>query len=132
MNTHPPDPLTEKIIGSIYEVANTLGPGFLEKVYERALLRELTLQNIPAKKQVTYSVIYKGQSVGDYFADIVASNAVVIEIKCVDRLSNDHKAQCINYLKASGLAICLLVNFQQARVEIRRIVSGFEEPSPIV
>ena len=116
--------LVEKVIGAVFEVANSLGAGFMEKVYERALLRELAALGIPALPQVSYSVLYKGQCVGEYFADIVVEGALVIELKCVDRLGNEQTAQCLNYLKASGMELCLLVNFQRARVEIQRIVLG--------
>ena len=114
--------LSERVIGAVLEVANTLGAGFLEKVYERALIRELRLQGLRAESQSSFSVVYKGQRVGEYFADIVVEGALVIELKCVDRLSNDHLAQCLNYLKASGMSLCLLVNFQKPTVEWKRIV----------
>jgi len=121
-----PDSLTEQVLAAIFEVSNTLGPGFLEKVYERALLRELALRGIQAKSQASFKVTYKGQTVGDYFADILIENSLVIELKCVDRLTNEHTAQCLNYLKASGKTVCLLVNFQKATVDWKRIVNGFE------
>ncbi|HLY15605.1 MAG TPA: GxxExxY protein [Bryobacteraceae bacterium] len=120
------DSLTEQVLGAIFEVSNTLGAGFLEKVYERALLRELNLRGIRATTQASFKVAYKGQAVGDYFADILVEDSLVIELKCVDRLANEHTAQCLNYLKASGLAVCLLVNFQKAKVEWKRIVNGFD------
>ena len=113
--------LTEEILGAVFEVSNTLGAGFLEKVYERALLCELRLRGIQAVSQVTFSVIYKGQSVGDYCADIVAENAVVIELKCVEHLGREHMAQCLNYLRASGMEMCLLINFQKPVVEWKRV-----------
>jgi GxxExxY protein len=97
------DTLTESVLSAIFEVANTLGVGFLEKVYERALLKELKLRGLPAVSQSSFSVIYKGQSVGEYFADIVVAGALVIELKCVDHLSNEHMAQCLNYLRALRL-----------------------------
>jgi len=119
MNT---DPLTEKIIGAIFEVSNTLGAGFLEKVYERALLRELQLRGLKAISQVSFAVDYKGECVGEYYGDILVEDTVVIELKCVDRLANEHLAQCINYLRASSLPFCLLVNFQKPIVEWKRVV----------
>jgi GxxExxY protein len=99
-----------------------LGAGFLEKVYERALLTELELQGLKAVAEVPFSVVYKGQFVGEYFADIVVDDEVVVELKCVERLGEAHVAQCLNYLRASGLRLCLLVNFQRAKVEWKRIV----------
>ena len=119
-----PYSLTEQVLGAIFEVSNTLGAGFLEKVYERALLRELSLRGIRATTQTSLKVIYKGQTVGDYFTDILVEDSLVIELKCVERL--EHTAQCLNYLKASGLTVCLLVNFQKAKVDWKRIVNGFE------
>ncbi len=123
-----PDSLTEQVLGAIFEVSNTLGPGFLEKVYERALLRELTLRAIRATSQASFKVVYKGHPVGEYFADILVEDILVIELKCVDRLANEHTAQCLNYLRASRRTVCLLVNFQQAKVDWKRIVNGFETP----
>jgi GxxExxY protein len=121
-----PDSLTEQVLAAIFEVSNTLGAGFLEKVYERALLRELTLRGIRATAQASFKVTYKGSIVGDYFADILVEDSLVIELKCVDRLANEHTPQCLNYLKSSGQTVCLLVNFQKAKVDWKRIVNGFE------
>jgi GxxExxY protein len=117
------DGLTERVIGAIIEVSNTLGAGFLEKVYERALLRELEMRGIRAVGQVSLSVGYKGQVVGDYFVDVLVEDVLVVELKCVERFAGEHVAQCINYLRASGLAVCLLVNFQKPKVEWRRILT---------
>jgi GxxExxY protein len=114
--------LSEKVLGAIFEVSNTLGAGFLEKVYERALLRELGIRGIRAISQASFPVNYKGQCVGEYFADILVEDALVIELKCVDRLANEHMAQCLNYLRTSGRGVCLLVNFQRPKVEYRRIL----------
>jgi len=97
--------LTEAVIGSAFEIANVLGAGFLEKVYERAR----------AKTQVSFPVCYKGQHVGEYMADLVVQ-------KCVDRFANEHLAQCINYLRASGLGVALLINFQRPKVEWKRVL----------
>jgi GxxExxY protein len=116
--------LTESILGAVFEVSNTLGAGFLEKVYERALLHELKLRGIKASAQASFPVVYKGHCAGEYFADILVENAVVIELKCVDRLGSDHMAQCLNYLRASGKGVCLLINFQKPTVEWKRIVAG--------
>jgi GxxExxY protein len=114
--------LTEAVIGSAFEVANVLGSGFLERVYERALIRELGLRGVSAKPQVSFPVCYKGQYVGEYLADLVVEEKVIVELKCVDRFANEHMAQCINYLKASGLRIALLINFQRPRVDWKRIL----------
>src|SRR6516164_3501522 len=123
--------LTESVLGAIFEVSNTLGAGFLEKVYERALLRELALRGISAIAQASFAVVYKGQSVGEYFADVLVEDVLVVELKCVERLANEHTAQCLNYLRASGRTVCLLVNFQKPKVEWKRIVHGFQILDPV-
>ena len=121
-----PDSLTERVIGAILEVSNVLGSGFLEKIYERALLRELDLRGIRATAQASFTVSYKGQNIGEYYCDILVEDVLVIELKCVERLANEHMAQCLNYLRASGRGVCLLVNFQKPKAEWRRIVSGYQ------
>ncbi len=88
--------LTEAVIGSAFEVANVLGAGFLEKVYERALVRELASHGVSAKAQVSFPVCYKGHYVSEYGADLVVEEKVIVELKCVDRFANEHLAQCIN------------------------------------
>jgi GxxExxY protein len=120
--------LTERVLGAVFEVSNTLGAGFLEKVYERALLREIGILGIRAASQVSFPVTYKGYAIGEYFADILVEDTLVIELRCVERLANEHTAQCINYLRASGRDLCLLVNFQKPKVEWKRIVYGFSDP----
>ena len=114
--------LTEAVIGSAFEIANVLGAGFLEKVYERALIRELALRGVRAKAQVSFPVCYKGQYVGESMADLVVEEKLIVELKCVDRFANEHLAQCINYLKASGLGVALLINFQRPKVEWKRVL----------
>lgn len=99
--------------------------GFLEKVYERALLKELALRGLKAETQVHFSVNYKGQLVGGYVADVLVEDELVVELKCVDQFCNEHIAQCINYPKASGKKIALLVNFQRPKVQLKRIVNNF-------
>jgi GxxExxY protein len=116
--------LTEKVIGAVFEVSNTLGAGFLEKVYERALVRELALRGVKAEAQVGLTVKYKGDDVGQYVADLLVEDVLVVELKCVAQLSNEHGAQCLNYLRASGRRLCLLVNFQKSKAEYKRIVYG--------
>ncbi len=120
------DTLTERVLGAVFEVSNTLGAGFLEKVYQRALLHELRLRGIRAAAEVSFPVTYKGHAMGEYFADLLVEDVLVIELKCVERLSNEHTAQCLNYLRASGRTLCLLVNFQKPTIEWKRIVYGFQ------
>lgn len=116
---------------AVFEVSNTLGAGFLEKIYERALLKELALRGIRATAQASFPVTYKGHHLGEYFADILIEDVLVVELKCVERLANEHTAQCLNYLRASGRTVCLLVNFQKPKVEWKRIVHGFETPQAV-
>ena len=116
--------LSEKIIGAAFEVSNILGVGFLEKVYENALNVELKLRGLQAQQQAPLKVYYKDELVGDYFADILVENEVIIELKTVKEFDDIHIAQCLNYLKITGLKLCLLINFSKPRVEIKRIVRG--------
>jgi GxxExxY protein len=118
------DATIEIAIGAAYEVSNILGCGFLEKVYERALIRELSAQGIAVRRQAVFPVIYKGAAVGDYIADVLVGERLIVELKCVDTFGKQHIAQCINYLKASGLRYALLINFQKPKVEWKRIVYG--------
>jgi len=124
-NEHEFDKLIENVIGAAYEVSNVLGCGFLEKVYERALAKELVLRGISVESQTVFPVSYKGHPVGDYIADLLLNGRLIVELKCVDSFSNEHMAQCINYLKASGIRIALLINFQRPKVEWKRIIYGF-------
>ena len=117
-----PNDITYKINGAVFEVNRELGPGFLEKVYENALLIELKERELKAEKQVPIKVEYKGKIVGEYFADIVVENQIIIELKAVELLQKIHEAQLLNYLKATGYKIGLLVNFTHPKAEIKRFV----------
>jgi len=125
------DSLTERVLGAIFEVSNTLGAGLLEKVYPRALLAELRMRGLRATAEASFAVTYKGQPGGEYFADLLVEEVLVVELKGAERLSNEHTAPCLNYLRASGRTLCLLVNFQKPRVEWKRIVHGFQIPDPV-
>ena len=116
--------ITESIIGCAYAVGNHLGPGFLEKVYENALSHELSKRGLPVKQQYPIQVMYDGICVGDYVTDMPIDDRILIEIKAQSELNDAHLAQCMNYLKATGFKICLLLNFGKARVEVKRIVLG--------
>lgn len=105
-----PDSLTERVIGAILEVSNVLGAGFLEKVYERALLHELGLRDIQATAQAPLTIRYKERCIGQNCADLLIEDVLAVELKCVDRLGNEHVAQCLNYLRASGRNVCLPSN----------------------
>ena len=126
MNRHrkKSEGIVEAVVGAAYEVGNTLGAGFLEKVYERALGRELALRGFEVRAQVRFPVWYKGFNVEDYYADPVVAGEVIVELKCVEDFSREHPAQCINYLKASGIRITVMSNFQRSKVAWRRVVLG--------
>ena len=115
------DELTEKVIGCAFEVANTLGHGFLEKVYENALSHELRKAGLKCEQQYRAPVHYDGVIVGEYFADILVNEELVIELKTVSQTTDIQMAQCLNYLKATSLSKCLLINFARPRIEIKRI-----------
>ena len=117
--------LTETIIGCSYDVANILGRGFMEKVYANALSIELSQRGIRIEKQYPIKVFYKGLMVGDFIADILVEDCILIETKAAAALNNMHMSQCLNYLKASNLNLCLLINFAGPSVQVKRIVNGF-------
>lgn len=112
--------LTEKIIGCAFKVSNGLGAGFLEKVYENALVHELRKNGLVAESQRPIKVYYDKIIVGEYFADILVNDTVIIELKATKNHDNAFTAQCLNYLKATKKPICLLLNFGQSRLEIKR------------
>ena len=114
--------LTYKINGAIFEVHRILGEGFLEKVYENALLLELSKKGLSAKSQVPIKIKYKGTEVGDYYADILVEDQVIVEVKAIESLQKVHEAQLLNYLKATGCKVGLLVNFTYPKAQIKRFV----------
>jgi len=109
----------------VLTVSNTLGIGFLEKVYENALVHELRKAELSIAQQAAISVRYDGVVVGEYAADIVVNDSVILELKVVSALTDIHRAQCLNYLRATGLRLCLLINFGKPRPEIRRLILGY-------
>jgi len=113
--------LTERVIGGAFRVANQLGSGFLEKVYENALAHELRKGGLAVLQQHAIAVVYDGVVVGDYVADLLVEASLMVELKCVRTLEQIHVAQCLNYLNATGLQLCLLLNFGTPRLEIKRI-----------
>ena len=124
MNTDRPErnAISERIIGCAFTVANTLGRGFLEKVYENALALELRAAGLAVEQQRGITVFYQGTVVGEYFADLLVEKSVIVELKTVRALDRAHRAQCINYLRATGMELCLMINFGARRVEIQRVV----------
>jgi len=114
--------ITEKIIGCAYAVGRTLGSGFLEKVYENALNHELHKAGLAVRTQWPIRVFYDGVLVGDFVADLLVEDTVLVEAKSAIALTDAHLAQCLNYLKATGLKVCLLINFGGVSVEVKRVV----------
>ena len=123
--------ITEITIGCAYKVINTLGVGFLEKVYENALAHELQKAGLIVTQQYPIQVNYDGLIVGEYTADLFIENLLIVELKTVKELDQIHMAQCINYLKATGKNVCLLINFSKARLEYKCIVQNLNENSDI-
>ncbi len=113
--------ITEQIIAASFTVSNTLGCGFLEKVYENALAVELRKLGLTVKQQEPIKVFYSGVEVGFYQADLIVEDRVLVELKSVREINDIYRAQCLNYLKATGLRICLLINFGNPKVEVKRI-----------
>jgi GxxExxY protein len=114
--------LSFKIVGLAMEVHNSLGYGFLEKVYENALMVLFRRENIPAMQQASIKVRFEGIIVGDYIADMLVDNKILIELKAVDKIIDIHRAQALNYLKATGLKLCIILNFGKLKLEQERIV----------
>jgi GxxExxY protein len=115
--------LTKRIIGAAYAVHNAMGFGFLEKVYENALAVELRLDDLTVRQQEPIRVTYREEIVGDYVADLVVEDSVIVEVKAVSSLDSAHEVQLVNYLKATGLEVGLLINFGHT-VEVKRRVFG--------
>src|SRR4030042_1503434 len=113
--------LTKTILAACFEVINELGAGFLESVYEKALLFALHQKGLKAIAQTPIEVLFRGQNVGQFYADILVEDVVLLEIKAVTALTPEHKAQLINYLKATGIDVGLLVNFGNPKLEYRRL-----------
>jgi len=116
--------ITQKIIRSLFKVSNTLGGGFLEKVYENASAIEIAKTGLDVKQQFPIEVKYDGVVVGQFFADLLIADLVLVELKAVKLLEDVHTAQCLNYLRATNLPVCLLVNFYRPKLEIKRIVAN--------
>jgi GxxExxY protein len=114
--------LSYKIIELALEVHNELGCGFLEKVYENALMVLFERENIPARQQAPADVYFQERVIGQYFADILVDNKMILELKTVDSITNVHKAQVMNYLRATGLHLGLILNFAKPRLVYQRIV----------
>jgi GxxExxY protein len=114
--------LSSQVIGAAQQVSSILGCGFLEKVYENALVVELRSRGVEVSQQSGIAVRYKREIVGEYFADLLVADQIIVELKAVKALDNIHEAQCMNYLRASGLPLCLLMNFSRPRLDVRRFI----------
>ena len=119
METYKHKELTSAIIGCFYDVYNGLGYGFLEKVYENALMMELESKGFIVDKQKQIKVYFKEKQVGEYYADLIVEDSVIIELKAAEHLCEEHEAQLVNYLKATEIEIGLPLNFGK-KPEIRR------------
>ena len=131
MNTDSQDlkykELTEKIIKIFYDVYNKLGYGFLEKIYENAMMIEFGKEGIPATSQSPIKVLYEKQIIGEYFADILVDDKVIVEIKASKRLALEHEAQLLNYLKATDIEVGLLLNFGPKPELKRKVFDNFRK-----
>jgi GxxExxY protein len=112
--------VTEKIIGSSFKVLNTLGTGFLEKVYENALAHEFRKRGLDVAQQQPVQVHYDDEVVGDYLADLLVEGHIIIELKATREHHDVYTAQCLNYLMATGFPVCLLLNFGKPQLEIKQ------------
>jgi len=123
--------ISSKVIDCAIEVSRRLGTGFLESVYENALCVELEKQSVKFRQQKALKVIYKGEIVGNFVTDIVIENKLLIELKVVSEIGSAHKAQVINYLKATGLPVALILNFGTPKMGVQRIVHQYNETEVI-
>jgi GxxExxY protein len=119
---YPEQDFTERILAAAFAVHNTLGCGFLEKVYSKALLVEVRGLGLACEHEVAFKVKYKSVEVGDYFADLIVEKRVVVELKACAALDSTHEAQILNYLKASNIKVGLLLNFGRPKLQYRRFV----------
>ena len=117
--------LTKKVIGCAFKVHNSLGSGFLEKVYENALRIELSRAGLRVEQQIPIQVYYQGEVIGDFVSDLLVEKRLVVELKAIEKLTKLHEAQLVNYLTATGLDIGLLINFGKS-VQIKRKYKNFK------
>jgi len=118
--SQPHTEITEAVIGCAFEVIKELGSGFLESVYEKALLLALRQKGLASVAQYPLKVSFRGENVGEFFADILVEQKVLVELKAIKMLVPEHQAQLINYLHASGIEVGLLINFGNPKLEIKR------------
>jgi len=118
--------LTEKIIACAYRVYNKMGSGFVESVYEKCLIIELLKAGLLVEAQKAISVLYDGENVGEFIADIIVNDTVILELKAVKQLAKAHEVQLVNYLTATGKPVGLLINFGEDKVEIKRKIKDLK------
>lgn len=121
-NNYPKKEITEKIIKAAFAVHNKLGAGFVEKVYENALVKELSGTGLKVEQQKRLKVVYGGESVGDFFVDLLVDNSVIVELKAIQILEKSFEDKLLHYLKVSNLPVGLLLNFGGSSVQIKRKV----------
>lgn len=119
--------LTEKIIGCAYRVYNTMGSGFLESIYEKCMMIELEKQGLEVESQMGIVVRYDGEVVGEFQADIVVEDTIIVELKSVRTIVRAHEVQLVNYLVATGKPVGLLLNFAEEKVEVKRKYRDFKQ-----
>ena len=119
--------ITSDIINAFYHVYNTLGYGFLEKVYENALAKELAKRGHSVKQQIPIQVFYEGETVGEYFADILVDNKIILELKAAEEIIKAHEDQLVNYLKATDIEVGLLLNFGPKPEISRKVFDNFRK-----
>jgi len=117
--------VTERILSACFEVSNELGHGFLESVYEKSLVVALQDKGLKAERQVPLDVQFRGKNVGEFFVDIIVEKRILLELKAAKSIATEHIAQTLNYLKATGLEVGLLVNFGSPKLEYRRFENHF-------
>lgn len=122
--------LTESIIGCAFEVINELGSGFLESVYENAMIVALSEAGLSVQSQVPVPVSFRGKRVGDFYADLLVESKVLVELKAVRAIAPEHQAQIINYLNATGIEVGLLINFGNPRLELKRLTRSRKRQIP--
>jgi len=113
---------TYQIIGCSIEILNTIGHGFFEKIYENAIITEFDLKKVSYNQQSRFGIVYKGKTLGEYIPDIVAFDKIIIEIKTIDKITNQERGQVLNYLKVTGFEIGLILNFKNPKLEWERVV----------
>ena len=124
--------ITQTIIGCAYTVSNTLGIGYVEKVYENALVLATRKAGLIVEQQFPIKVLFEGVVVGEFYADLFIQKKVLVELKAASMLTQDHTAQALNYLRATGVNVCLLINFGKPKVEIKRLLPSvyWKTPKP--